>query len=364
MEIFVDGVSDGTNGTAYTPGTGSKILTWGSIDGTQDYFRGDLDNIRIWNDIRTDAEIFDNAQIEVSPQANLIGNWNMNEGSGSTAADNSGGGRNATLQPIWTDNHLQLGRAHVYVRIKWNKKKFSTGLPTIQFDVKGRKLLDPRTDQAVVSVTPATDFIEVTAHGLVANNEIQFTTDDTLPVPLLADTVYWVRNETANTFKVALSPGGTAIDITTSGVGNHTIVSREFGNNPALCVIDFLMDASYGFGVPYERVDVTTLSAAANACDELVTLDVGGSEKRYTCNGVVFADSTPKKIIEQLLNTMAGQLVYAGSRWYTYAGVWRTPTVTFDENDVVGTLNVRTMTSRQSSFNAVNGIYQDLGNNH
>lgn len=363
LEIWRDAVSKDTNGTAYAPGTGSKIMTWGSIDGTQEYWGGDLDNVRIWNVIRTPTQIFENAQRQVGPQANLIANWNVNDGSGVTITDNAGSSHNATIYPLWTNNHLQSGRANAYIRLKWNSEKFTDGVPEIHFDLKGIKLLDPRTAQDVISVTPATDVIEVTSHGLITDDQIQFTTDDVLPVPLLPDTSYWIRDETTDTFKVALDPGDVAINITTSGVGNHTIVSRLFSSNSALCIVDYLMDAQFGFGVPYERIDITTLAAAANICDESVTLDAGGSELRYTCNGVLFGDATPQRNIELLLATMGGQLVYAGGRWYVYAAAWRAPTVTFDEDDVTSTMNISTLVSRQSSFNAVKGLYQDLENN-
>jgi len=45
-----------------------------------------------------------------------------------------------------------------------------------------------------------------------------------LPAPLNTSTTYYVINATTDTFKLATSPGGTEIDITTVGTGTHYIL--------------------------------------------------------------------------------------------------------------------------------------------
>lgn len=57
-----------------------------------------------------------------------------------------------------------------------------------------------------------------------------------LPAPLVQGTRYYVRDRTGVTCKLALTPGGTAIDITTAGTGTHyisnVILSVEWERNP------------------------------------------------------------------------------------------------------------------------------------
>lgn len=78
-------------------------------------------------------------------------------------------------------------------------------------------------DPVDCTVTAATDLVNATAHGLVAGNRVQFSTDDTPPTPLKEATDYFVlaTGLTANAFKVSLIDAGTAVDITDTGTGTH-----------------------------------------------------------------------------------------------------------------------------------------------
>ena len=62
-------------------------------------------------------------------------------------------------------------------------------------------------------------------HELVAGDIVKFTTTGTLPSPLTAGTAYYVLaiGLTASTFRVATTPGGTAINTTTMGAGTHRV---------------------------------------------------------------------------------------------------------------------------------------------
>ena len=77
-------------------------------------------------------------------------------------------------------------------------------------------------------VNATTDQITVTAHGASSGDgPVQFTTDGTLPAPLVANTNYWLIAIDANTVQVATSKAnadaGTAIDLTAAGSGTHTL---------------------------------------------------------------------------------------------------------------------------------------------
>jgi len=72
-------------------------------------------------------------------------------------------------------------------------------------------------------VTVGSDLITKTAHGLVNGQQTRFDTDGVLPVGLASGTTYFVVEATANTYKVSLTDGGAAVDITSAaGGGNHT----------------------------------------------------------------------------------------------------------------------------------------------
>ena len=62
------------------------------------FFNGVIDEVRIWNVVRTPAEILANKNVELTAGTGLIGRWGLNEAIGSTTATNSIAGRpNGTL---------------------------------------------------------------------------------------------------------------------------------------------------------------------------------------------------------------------------------------------------------------------------
>lgn len=78
----------------------------------------------------------------------------------------------------------------------------------------------------VVTVTVATPAVfSFAAHGLVAGDQVKFTTTGALPTGLTAGTVYFViaAGLTANAFEVSTTSGGSAVNTTGSQSGVHTL---------------------------------------------------------------------------------------------------------------------------------------------
>ena len=75
------------------------------------------------------------------------------------------------------------------------------------------------TDAVIVDDT--TDIITITGHGLVDGDRILYTVTagETDIAGLTSGTTYYVISATANTFQLAATSGGTAIDITAQGTG-------------------------------------------------------------------------------------------------------------------------------------------------
>jgi hypothetical protein len=59
------------------------------------------------------------------------------------------------------------------------------------------------------------------AHGLVNGDTIALVSSGVLPAGLDTTTIYFIINATATTFKVSLTSGGSAVDITDTGTGTH-----------------------------------------------------------------------------------------------------------------------------------------------
>ena len=136
---------------------------------------------------------------------------------------------------------------------------------------------------------------------------------------------------------------------------------RGYSENPALCLADYLAHTAYGVGAGIgaaDGTDVESVIEAANICDELVPLSSGGSERRYSCNGVVSLAESPKTIIEGMLSAMAGRVAVQGGSWRIRAGAYRLPEVTLSADDVrAGGLVLATRISQSENFNAVRGQF-------
>ncbi|MCF6265225.1 MAG: phage tail protein [Desulfuromusa sp.] len=132
----------------------------------------------------------------------------------------------------------------------------------------------------------------------------------------------------------------------------------SYTNNSALCTADYLASEKYGFGAGYgDEIDIPALIAAANVADEQVALVVGGTENRYTCNGVIDTSVDPKPNIESLLSSMAGTAVYTGGLWTIKAGAYEAPTLTLDESNCRAGITLQTKLSRTKICNGVKGVY-------
>lgn len=95
--------------------------------------------------------------------------------------------------------------------------------------------------KATVTMTIASPgVITWTAHPLVNGDTVILTTTGALPTGLTAGSKYYVVGATTNTFNLALTRGGTAINTTGSQSGVHTGQCFTFGNG----------DGSTTFNVP------------------------------------------------------------------------------------------------------------------
>lgn len=79
----------------------------------------------------------------------------------------------------------------------------------------------PKTDVSITIASPA--IFAKTGHGLVANQAIVLHTNGALPTGLATETIYYVLSTglSANNFRVATTPGGTAINTSGTQSGQH-----------------------------------------------------------------------------------------------------------------------------------------------
>lgn len=132
--------------------------------------------------------------------------------------------------------------------------------------------------------------------------------------------------------------------------------TTAWSNNAALCTRDYI-SASYGLND--DQIDDTDFSAAANICDENVTLAVGGTEKRYTINGVARADQQHGDVLQSMMTACAGSLFWGAGLWKLRVADYVPPAKTLTLDDLRGPLTVQTRTNLQDQFNGVQGTFNN-----
>ena len=169
-----------------------------------------------------------------------------------------------TSQTAWSSTDQLNGVAYVYLRLLFDPDVFgSTGIPQINFQVKGKKLAHPNT--------------------------------------------------------------------------NNT--NKLFSTNPALCIYDYLTNDIYGRGIATSDLDTTSFINAATECDTQVTVG-NKTQKKYTCNGLVQTNQTALKIIEQLLTSCRGSLIFTGGKYKLIVDSAGTAVQTFNESNIVGSYDL------------------------
>lgn len=211
------------------------------------------------------------------------------------------------LPSQWTSNHRLRGIAYTYTRFDLDDGNPYDGQPNISAVIKGRKLYDPRKDS------------------------------------------------TSGIYDSSL------------GVSNHRRSSEanwQYSNNSALCLLDYLLNDDYGCNIPYDEIDEDALETALNICDEDV--DVGsGTQKRYTCDGVIDTASSLRNNVAAILSSMNGRMTFSGGKFYIDAYAYKTPhTVTLDEDMLVGNFVVRSKGSKRDLYNQVRGTFMSEDENY
>jgi hypothetical protein len=239
------------------------------------------------------------AFVDPTPSGRWANNAKFYRSRGTVADDVALGNGVRTQAPdntLWTTDHKQTSCAKIAISFFYDADMFPGSLPQVSCIVKGRKVYDPRTAQ---------DY---------------------------DDPSTWV-----------------------------------YSNNAALALLDYI--AGYqlnsdgttrvpiGLGENLSGIDTASFIAAANVCDEAVALDGGGTEPRYTCNGIITTSESPKDVIRKLLTALDGKLIRTGGKWRLLAASYQAPTLTLTEDDLEGPVKVVTRLGRRELFNSIKGVF-------
>mgnify|MGYP003672518331 CR=1 FL=1 len=180
----------------------------------------------------------------------------------------------------------------------------------------------------------------------------------------LLDTAYMVVKLTHDTDQFAQGLPNISTIVRGKKVLNPSDNSTAWSQNPALCIYDYLRDTKYGLSETAANILTASVNTAKGVCDEAITLSAGGTQPRYTIDGVVDTNNSIKANIETMVGSMAGRLVYSGGKFEVHAGEYIAPSITVDESQVIGEITVQTKQSRRNAYNGVKGVFLSEEDNY
>lgn len=147
----------------------------------------------------------------------------------------------------------------------------------------------------------------------------------------------------------------------------YTSGGTALGNNHALQALTYLLGwkvggaLSVGVGIPPTRLAMADWIAAANVCDEAVTLSGGGTQRRYEGGGVFGDNDPPAGVLDALCRHMNANLRDTGGKIGIRMAINDTAgsLVTFTEDDLQGGYDWQPCATLQDSYNVVRGKWTD-----
>ena len=110
VTVYINGENLGTTFTR-GPLANGAILYWNIIGKSSNSIGGEIDELRIWNDVRTSSEINDKMFISLEGnESNLVAYYMMRNQSGSSLTDNSSNGSTGTISgATWVTSNAPIG---------------------------------------------------------------------------------------------------------------------------------------------------------------------------------------------------------------------------------------------------------------
>lgn len=265
------------------------------------------------------------------------------------------------------------GIAYIYVRTETDQDLFPSVIPgNIRAWVKGLKVYDTRTattgwrpdpalairwfrtddihgqgvDAALVddaSVTACANVGEQFVATLEVAHDVTAVDTSTDTLDLDGDRLKFQTGD-----RVQVSSTGTLPTGLSAATDYYVIHLRELATDDH--AVGIQLAADYDDALAETAIDLTgtgsgTITVTKNA------------EPRYTANGVFATDRDPWEVIDDLRTSMAGYVVPAGATLSLVPGAWAAPTITFDEDDYHGPIEVQGRHPRRERFNGVTGLY-------
>jgi hypothetical protein len=244
LEVWIDGAQDNTavvSANANITNTQPILVGMRLLDGNsdadigpegghgQDYFKGTVDDFRIWSTNRSNAEIADNAETELdsSDNSNLEGYWKFNEGTGYTSVcdPNATNPSVKTAEFKWIGPRFVEGLVDESLQGAWEFDGYST-VGIIGYHTIYENLFSP--------AGAATWTVEFNWKVSEINRQqtLLFMGDETLAGPWNT-VVFWVEQNSANNWSFKLWDGVAFQTLVT----NLVSVQAKVGNHYHIAIV-------------------------------------------------------------------------------------------------------------------------------
>ena len=133
----------------------------------------------------------------------------------------------------------------------------------------------------------------------------------------------------------------------------------QWSDNPALCLANYIIDDEFGMGVPSSAMDWAAVHSAADNADALVSISASETQKRFTCNGVLYGTDSHAQNVNKILSSMNGSLVYSSGKYVMQSGQYIAPEsdAILTDNDLTGPISITVANTRDSRFNTIKGTH-------
>lgn len=273
-----------------------------------------------------------------------------------------------------TSDFVGQGITYLYIRLKFDRNIYPTGVPLVTVFTKGKKILDPRdstTRWTANGVLFVRDHLITPVDALFPGAGVDASNiDDTYlgASANIADEMVDTEDLTGDS-----TTSDPSTDIITIDATNDTLIFQT-GDRVQLTTTGTLPSglslATDYYVIPYQRkttlrikLATSLANALAGTAVDFTTAGTGtmtitkSAEPRYYGGGVVESSDSVGSILDDLLSTFGGDFIYVGGTWKIKAAAYSTPVFTFDETNLRSGITLQTKNSRRDRFNLVKGVY-------
>ena len=221
------------------------------------------------------------------------------------------------------------------VKLTFNTDIYATGVPVVTAQLKGNLIEDTRSKVSGISLTYNATGKTITratgsyvTDGYVAKDRVDSSGSAS------NNSAFTINTVTAT----VLTVDETVVD---EGPTSAPTLKRwahpdNGGDNPAMCVRDYLLSTIYGLGLAEADLDTASFETIANYCDDSVVAPPG-NQKRYTCNGWIDVSRSIATVLTELLSSFRGNPVYEGGVFRLFSTRSVTPsTIALTKDNIVG----------------------------